>query len=99
MYRGNATLIRPGMLIVLTSTSFVFAIRKHPNDVMRLSQLPAPESRIPVAAVIGDDLCRFLDAISADRSVDPKSLKLNNTVTEIVERIGLAFELPRSEAR
>ena len=33
-------------------------IRKHANDVMRLSQLLAPELRIPLAARIGDDLNR-----------------------------------------
>lgn len=70
-------------------------IRKHVNDVMRLSQLLAPEIRIPVAARIAEDLKRFLDGIEADRSIDPKSIKLNNTVAEIVERIARAYELKR----
>ena len=70
-------------------------IRKHANDVMRLSRLLAPEVRIPLAARIGDDLNRFLDGIVADRSIDPKSLMLNNTVAEIVQRIALAYELKR----
>ncbi len=39
-------------------------IRKHANDVMRLSQLLAPEVRVPRAARIGDDLNRFLDRIA-----------------------------------
>jgi hypothetical protein len=71
-------------------------IRKHANDVMRLSQLLAPETRIPVAARIAEDLNRFLDGIEADRSIDPKSIKLNNTVAEIVERIAQAYELKRA---
>ena len=70
-------------------------IRKHANDVMRLSQLLAPEVRIPVAARIAEDLNRFLDGIAADRSIDPKSIKLNYTLTEIVERITLAYGLKR----
>lgn len=74
-------------------------IRKHANDVMRLSQLLAPEARIPLAARIGDDLNRFLDGLAADRSIDPKSLKLNNTVAEIVQRIAQAYELKRAAAR
>ena len=71
-------------------------IRKHANDVLRLSQLLAPEVRIPLAARIGDDLNRFLDGLTADRSIDPKSLKLNNTVAEIVRRIAQAYELKRA---
>jgi hypothetical protein len=71
-------------------------IRKHANDVMRLSQLLAPEIRIPVAARIAEDLNRFLDGIEADRSIDPKSIKLNNTVAEIAGRIAQAYELRRA---
>lgn len=71
-------------------------IRKHANDVIRLSQLLVPETRIPVAARIAEDLNRFLDGIEADRSIDPKSIKLNNTVAEIVERIAQAYELKRA---
>lgn len=68
-------------------------IRKHANDAMRLSQLLAPEIRIPLAARIGGDPTRFLDGITADRSIDPKSLKLNNTVAEIVQRIAQTYAL------
>ncbi|MCC6870684.1 MAG: hypothetical protein IT522_17865 [Burkholderiales bacterium] len=44
--------------------------RKHANDVLRLSQLLAPDTRIPVAERIAQDLSRFLDAIETDRSID-----------------------------
>ena len=70
-------------------------IRKHANDVLRLSQLLAPEVRIPVAARIAEDLIRFLDGIEEDRSIDPKSIKLNNSVAEIVERIAQSYQLDR----
>ena len=49
-------------------------IRKHANDVLRLSQLLAPELRIAVAPRIANDLNRFLDGIKADRSLDPRSI-------------------------
>jgi hypothetical protein len=68
-------------------------IRKHANDVLRLSQLLAPEVRIPLAAKIASDLNRFLDGISADQSIDPKSVKLRNTVAEIAQRIAQAYGL------
>jgi hypothetical protein len=70
-------------------------IRKHANDVLRLSQLLAPEVRIPVAARIAEDLIRFLDGIEQDRSIDPKSIKLNNSIAEIVERIAQSYQLDR----
>jgi hypothetical protein len=70
-------------------------IRKHANDVMRLAQLLAPDLRIPLAPKIGDDLQRFLDSMAADPSIDPKLIKLNNSVAEIVHRIAQAYELPR----
>ena len=71
-------------------------IRKHAIDVLRLSQLLAPEVRIPVVAKIAEDLNRFLDGIQADQSIDPKSIKINNSVAEIVERIAQSYQLDRS---
>lgn len=70
-------------------------IRKHANDVLRLSQLLAPDTRIPVAGRIAQDLNQFLDAIQVDRSIDPKSLKISGSVGEIAERIALAYGLNR----
>ncbi len=58
-------------------------------------QLLAPDTRIPVAERIAQDLNRFLDAIETDRSIDPKSLKIGSNVGEIAERIARAFGLNR----
>lgn len=74
-------------------------IRKHANDVIRLSQLLAPEIRIPLAARIADDLNRCLDGLAADTSINPKSLKLNITIAEIIQRIALTYDLKRPDAR
>ena len=65
---------------------------------LRLSQLLAPDTRIPVAERIAQDLNRFLDAIETDRSIDPKSLKINSSVGEIAERIARAYGLNRRRA-
>ena len=70
-------------------------IRKHANDVLRLSQLLAPDSRIAVAARIAEDLDRFLAGIQSDRSIDPKSLRLSGSVAKIAERIARAYNLSR----
>ena len=68
-------------------------IRKHANDVMRLAQLLAPETRIILASGIADDLRRFLDGIKADRSIGPASIKLNGSTADIAGRIALAYGL------
>ncbi len=70
-------------------------VRTHANDVLRLSQLLAPDVRIDVAPRIAQDLNRFLDGIEADRSIDPKSIGINSNVAEMVERIAQAFGLNR----
>ena len=64
-------------------------IRRHANDMLHPSQLLAPDTRIPVAERIAQDMNRFLDAIDTDRSIYPKSLKINSSVGEIAERIAL----------
>ncbi len=69
-------------------------IRKHLNDVLRLSQMLAPATRIPLPAKIADDMMRFLSALALDASVDPKSLQLGDiTAAEVAERIAQAYEL------
>jgi hypothetical protein len=69
-------------------------VRKHINDVLRLSQLLAQDTRIEVTARIADDLSRFLDALRADDSIDPKTLKLGDvTVTDLAARIARAYGL------
>lgn len=73
-------------------------IRKHANDVLRLSQLLAPDVLIEVAPRIAEDLDRFIDGILADRTFDAKSLGINSSVAEIGERIALAYGLNRPRA-
>lgn len=69
-------------------------VRKHLSDVLRLSQLLAPATRIALDKKIGDDMTRFLVAVAADRSIDPKALQLGNVaVAELVARIAQAYEI------
>lgn len=69
-------------------------VRKHLNDVLRLSQLLAPATRIPLVQKIGDDLTQFLVAVASDPSIDPKALQLGNvTIADLVARIAQAYEL------
>lgn len=69
-------------------------IRKHVNDVLRLSQLLAPADRIDVVEKIAFDMKRFVDAVAKDNSLDPKALGLGSaTVADILARITLAYGL------
>jgi len=71
-------------------------VRKHANDVIRLSQLLTPDTHIPLAMRIARDLERFLDALAADRSFDPNSLKISTTLETVVQRIAKAYGLTRA---
>lgn len=72
-------------------------IRKHLNDVLRLSQLLAPTTRIPLDPKIGSDLARFLAEVAADTSIDPQALQLGKvSVAELLARIARAYGLQAS---
>jgi hypothetical protein len=69
-------------------------VRKHVNDVLRLSQLLSPTTRILLTEKIVLDMKRFVDAANADSSLDPKALGLGNaTVANILDRLALAYGL------
>jgi len=68
-------------------------IRKHANDVLRLAQLLAPETRIAVVEKISQDLDRFLAGIATDAALSPGALGLPGTLVEISARIRQAYEL------
>nr|WP_298718614.1 hypothetical protein [uncultured Steroidobacter sp.] len=68
-------------------------IRKHGNDVFRLSQLLTAELRISVATRIAEDLRRFLDGIAADGSYDPRAIQIDLASAEIIDRIRQAYLL------
>ena len=69
------------------------SIRKHANDTMRLSQLLMPDGAVKLNENIAADLHRFLEAITSDGSYNPKSVDLNVSLPEIVERIVRAYDV------
>ncbi|OWT73853.1 hypothetical protein CEY04_10725 [Achromobacter sp. HZ28] len=69
-------------------------IRKHLNDVLRLSQLLSPETRFSLPPKIGNDLLRFLDHVRSDATISPKDLRLGDiSADEVASRIARAFAL------
>lgn len=70
------------------------SIRKHANDVLRLSQLLTAETRIPIDTKIAADLRRFLALAAEDASLDPKALGLGSvSLAVVLARITLAYGL------
>ncbi|MET0963063.1 MAG: hypothetical protein ABWY05_09640 [Noviherbaspirillum sp.] len=70
------------------------SIRKHANDVLRLSQLLAPATRIELDEKIAGDMRRFLTAAAVDTSLDPKALGLGRaTLADLLSRIAQAYAL------
>jgi len=67
-------------------------IRKHGNDVIRLSQLLSPDIRIHLPSVVAADLSRFLQRLAADGTYNPLSLGLDLPLDEIARRIAQAYE-------
>lgn len=68
-------------------------IRKHANDVLRLTQLLTPNTRIALVEKIAQDLKRFIDGITVDTTINPRALGLSGTLLEIVQRIRQAYEI------
>ena len=77
-------------------------VRKHLNDVLRLSQLLTPATRVALDPKIGENMARFLTAVAADTSIDPRALQLGDvTVAELIGRIAQAYgiEVPAQAAK
>lgn len=66
-------------------------IRKHANDVLKLSQLLAPGTVIDAGAKITADLNRFLGNLVTDGTVDPRALGLRESLADLVTRIRAAY--------
>jgi hypothetical protein len=74
-------------------------IRKHVNDVLRLSQLLAETTRIPVSARIEGDLRRFIREAAKEGTLDLKTVGIRSaSLPEVLGRIGLAYGISESLA-
>lgn len=69
-------------------------IRKHGNDVIRLSQLLAPTMEVPLGPRIAGDLASFLKALATDESHKPKELQIDLSLVEVVDRVRRAYAVP-----
>jgi hypothetical protein len=72
-------------------------IKKHARDIVRLSQLLTPATRIESSPRILLDLARFMSSLQAsveDRP-DPIALGVQSTLEEVLDRIALAYGISR----
>lgn len=73
-------------------------IKKHKNDVFRLFQLLASETRIELSASIASDLNTFLDALEADTSGSLKPFGLTGMgVADVASVLRIIYGLGDSE--
>lgn len=68
-------------------------IRKHANDVLKLSRLLTPDQRVPIPNRIAADMRDFLQDVVQDITLDPKSLGIDASVTAIAEQLSQAYGL------
>jgi hypothetical protein len=69
-------------------------IRKHLNDVLRLSQLLTATTTFELPRKVSRDLDAFLNEITRQQGLDLKSLGIKNSDTkEVIGRIRQAFRL------
>ncbi len=69
-------------------------IKKHKNDVFRLFQVIAPDTRMVLPASIGNDLQRFLQAVEADPPQSLKPFGLGGTkVDEVIGTLRAIYSL------
>lgn len=67
-------------------------IRKHKNDVIRLSELITADTHIVVSASIHQDIQEFLEKIRTEQ-IDTRSLGLRREKDEVLDRIRAAYIL------
>jgi hypothetical protein len=69
------------------------SIKKHRNDVLRLTQLLRGDASISLPDRIRDDMRRFLELAQADETLDPKALNLPFTRDEAIALLRSAYKL------
>jgi hypothetical protein len=68
-------------------------IKKHRNDVLRLTQLLPSDALITLPDQIRNDMRRFLDLAEADDTLDPKTLNVPFTRDEAIALLRSAYKL------
>lgn len=68
-------------------------VKKHRNDVFRLSVLLAPTQRVAVADTIKQDMARFLTAMETEGGLDLKNFGITSGLDEVLSNLRNIYEL------
>jgi hypothetical protein len=68
-------------------------IKKHRNDVFRLSVLLAPTQRVDVAESIKQDVAAFLNAMTIDEGLNLKDLGIRSGLNEVLNHLRNIYQL------
>lgn len=67
-------------------------IKKHRNDVLRLSQLLSQDQRISITDKLKSDFVEFIDALSDDNNIDLNQLGIKNVrIKDVISRLRITF--------
>jgi len=67
-------------------------IKKHRNDVLRLSQLLSQDKRMSITGKLQSDFGEFIDALSDDVNIDLKQLGIKNvSFKDVISRLKITF--------
>lgn len=70
-------------------------IKKHVHDVIRLSQLMTPSTRVALPEPLQEDLKHFIEMLISDGAVEPKALGFRNlTLKDVTGRLATVYGLP-----
>jgi hypothetical protein len=68
-------------------------VKKHVNDVLRLSQLLTAETSIPLTGRVLEDMRRFISTARTDRTIAPAAIRAGSSLEDILNRITTAYNL------
>jgi hypothetical protein len=68
-------------------------IRKHLNDVVRLSQLLRPGTTIALADRLKSDMLRFLGEAAMEQTLDPTKLGVRTSLDSVIQRLATIYGL------
>jgi hypothetical protein len=68
-------------------------IRKHRNDVLRLTQLLSPTTEIDMMPSIQQDMAIFIDHFERDASLDLRSLGIQTSREQVIELLRRAYPI------
>ncbi|MCK5792728.1 MAG: hypothetical protein KAH34_17875 [Ketobacter sp.] len=68
-------------------------VKKHRNDVFRLSVLLLPTQQVAVADTIKQDMARFLTAMETEEGLDLKNFDIPSSLDEVLSNLRRIYEL------